>query len=165
MQSRIPMWYTVNMFVPSVGKNLRILLFKELNEAIQIYWIRIRIRIRIQHFKWIWIGTDPGFWWPQKWKKIKLKFFFFFFQIKNSKNRFPYRTDKLQEKPPALRREHPALQKMKFIHCFLFFRAIFPLLDPDPDCESGSTTLDPWYLKWTFIGITGEAPNLSKKMV
>jgi hypothetical protein len=36
------------------------------------------------------------------------------------------------EKPSALKREHPALQKMKFINCFLFFWAIFALLDPDP---------------------------------
>jgi hypothetical protein len=38
----------------------------------------------------------------------------------------------VQEKPSALRREHPALQKMKFIKCFLFFGVIFALLDPDP---------------------------------
>jgi hypothetical protein len=39
---------------------------------------------------------------------------------------------KLQEKPSALKREHPALQNM----------VIFALLDPDPDqqfeCGSGS---------------------------
>ncbi len=40
---------------------------------------------------------------------------------------------KLQEKPLALKREHPALQKMKFIHFFLFLWVIFVLLDPDPD--------------------------------
>jgi hypothetical protein len=40
--------------------------------------------------------------------------------------------------PSALTREHPALQKLKFINCFLFLWAIFSLLDPDPDCESGS---------------------------
>jgi hypothetical protein len=27
---------------------------------------------------------------------------------------------------------------MKFINCFLFFGAIFALLDTDPDCDSGS---------------------------
>jgi hypothetical protein len=41
------------------------------------------------------------------------------------------------EKPSALKREHPALQKMKLIICFIFFWAIFVKLDPDPDCESG----------------------------
>ncbi len=39
---------------------------------------------------------------------------------------------KLQEKPSALKREHPALLKMKLIHFFLFFWVIFVLLDPDP---------------------------------
>ncbi len=36
--------------------------------------------------------------------------------------------------------QHAALQKMKFINCFLFFWAIYALLNPDPDpnCESGS---------------------------
>jgi hypothetical protein len=37
---------------------------------------------------------------------------------------------KLQEKPSAVKREHPALQKILWV--------IFALLDPDPDCESGS---------------------------
>jgi hypothetical protein len=67
----------------------------------------------------------------------------------------PYRTPKLQEKPSALKKEHPALQNMKILYFFLFFWIIFPLLDPDPDpatqinadpCGSGygsrSETLD-----------------------
>ncbi len=41
------------------------------------------------------------------------------------------RTPKLQKKPSALKREHPALQKMKFVNFFLFLWAIFALLDPD----------------------------------
>ncbi len=40
---------------------------------------------------------------------------------------------KLQEKPSALKREHPALQKMKFINFFLCLWVIFALLDTDPD--------------------------------
>jgi hypothetical protein len=44
----------------------------------------------------------------------------------------------LQEKPSAIKREHPALQKMKFINYFIFFWLIFALLDPHPDCKSGS---------------------------
>ncbi len=40
---------------------------------------------------------------------------------------------KLQEKPSALKREHPALKKMKFNNCFQCLRVIFALLDPDPD--------------------------------
>ncbi len=39
---------------------------------------------------------------------------------------------KLQEKPSALIREYPPLQKMKFINCFLYLWVIFALLDPDP---------------------------------
>jgi len=43
---------------------------------------------------------------------------------------------KLQEKPSALIREHPAHQNMEFLYFFLFLRVIFALLDPDPDSES-----------------------------
>jgi hypothetical protein len=39
----------------------------------------------------------------------------------------PYRTSKLHEKPSALKREHPALQNMKFL---FFLWVIFALLDP-----------------------------------
>jgi hypothetical protein len=56
----------------------------------------------------------------------------------------PLKTSKLQEKPSTLKREHPALQKMKFINFFLFLWVIFALLDPDPiqiRHGSGSTTL------------------------
>ncbi len=49
-----------------------------------------------------------------------------------------FRMSMLQEKPSALKREHPALQKMKFLNFFLCLRVIFRLRDPDPDCESGS---------------------------
>ncbi len=49
--------------------------------------------------------------------------------------------NKLQEKPSTLKREHPALQNMKFLNFFLFLWVIFALLDPDPDPESGSTDL------------------------
>jgi hypothetical protein len=48
---------------------------------------------------------------------------------------------KLQEKPSALKREHPALQKMKFINFVLCLWVTFALLVPDPDSESGSTDL------------------------
>ncbi len=56
---------------------------------------------------------------------------------------------KLQEKPAARKREHPALQNMKFLDFFLFLWVIFALLVldpiriPDPDPESGSRTPDP----------------------
>ena len=40
---------------------------------------------------------------------------------------------KLQEKPSALKREHPVLKNMKILDFFLFLWVIFALLDPDPD--------------------------------
>jgi hypothetical protein len=55
------------------------------------------------------------------------------------------RTPKLQEKPSALKREHPVLKNMKILDFFLFLWVIFALLDPDPatqinadPCGSGS---------------------------
>ncbi len=76
---------------------------------------------------------ESGFWWQKNWKKIQLKnSIFFLYQKCNLLTlRSPYRTSKLQEKLSALKREHPALQKMKFFNCFLFFWGIFDLLDPD----------------------------------
>ncbi len=47
---------------------------------------------------------------------------------------------KLQEKPSALKSEHPELQKLKIVSFFLCLWVLFALLDLDPDCESGS-----WY--------------------
>ena len=44
----------------------------------------------------------------------------------------PERTYKLQKKTSALKREHPALQNMKFYNFFLLLWVIFALLDPDP---------------------------------
>jgi hypothetical protein len=46
----------------------------------------------------------------------------------------PQRKSKLQQKPSALKREHPALQKMKFIIFFKFFWARDPI-------ETGFTKL------------------------
>jgi hypothetical protein len=40
---------------------------------------------------------------------------------------------KLQEKPSALQREHPALHNMKLSHFFQFLLVIFALLNPDSD--------------------------------
>jgi hypothetical protein len=67
---------------------------------------------------------------------------------------------KLQEKPSALRREHPVLKNMKILDCFLFCGSFLLSwiririrnlnADPDPDpggqinadpCGSGSETL------------------------
>ncbi len=43
---------------------------------------------------------------------------------------------KLQKKPSALKRKHPALQNMKFLNFFLLSWVIFVLLDPYPDPDS-----------------------------
>ncbi len=45
-------------------------------------------------------------------------------------------TPKLQEKPSALKREHPVLKNMIILDFFLFLWVIFALLDPDPDPET-----------------------------
>ncbi len=59
--------------------------------------------------------------------------------IKNCNLPIPHKvcTSKLQKKPSALKREHPALQNMKFLSFYLFLWVIFALLDPDPDFEAG----------------------------
>jgi hypothetical protein len=52
----------------------------------------------------------------------------------------------LQEKFSALKKEHPALQKMKFMNLFLFLWSIFAPLgyaNPDP-----GTPLNPDPLHW-----------------
>jgi hypothetical protein len=45
---------------------------------------------------------------------------------------------KLQENPSALKREHPALQKIKFINFFLCLWVILAL--PNPDCNPDPDT-------------------------
>jgi hypothetical protein len=88
----------------------------------------MRIRIPIQGF------YDPKNVKFQSWKII------FFIQKNIFIPRHLCRTFKLQEKPPVLKREHPALH-------FLLLFVIFVHLDPDPDTVdqnqrvSGSTTL------------------------
>jgi hypothetical protein len=62
------------------------------------------------------VNLDPGFG-DQKLEEIQLKKMYRFL-IKNLNLiilKPPLRTSKLQEKPSALKREHPALQQMKFI--------------------------------------------------
>jgi hypothetical protein len=44
----------------------------------------------------------------------------------------------LQEKPSALKREHPARQNMKILFFFLYLRVIFALLDPDPATKNNA---------------------------
>ncbi len=90
------------------------------------------------------VNPDTGFWWPKTdEKKIQLKFFNIFFY----KNCNLLRS-KLQENPSALKREHKALQKMKFINFFSMFVFLFlpswiqiRISNSDPDTDPG-TPLD-----------------------
>jgi hypothetical protein len=79
----------------------------------------IRIRFRIQVFE------------DQKQQKIYSQNFLFSFDLKNYNFLIPrplWRAFKLQEKPPAFKREHPVFQSMELFH---FFWGSF-LPDPDP---------------------------------
>jgi hypothetical protein len=66
------------------------------------------------------------------WKKIE---YFFSSKIAIYLSLMP------KKKPSALKREHPALQNIKFLKKFLFSWVIFALLDPDS--ESGYGPTDP----------------------
>ncbi len=74
---------------------------------------------------------------------------------------------KLQGKPLALKRERPALSKIKFINFFLFLWVIFALLDriririanPDPDPQHWWHQLTS-FLKYT-VGVL--SPGLQLK--
>jgi hypothetical protein len=58
---------------------------------------------------------------------------------KNWKKLTAEKTSNLPEKPLAPKREHPAIQNLKFLILFLLSWIIFDLLDPDPASEFGST--------------------------
>jgi hypothetical protein len=69
--------------------------------------------------------TYPGFWWTKIGKNKVENFWKIFFYHK-----LPlYRASKVKEKPSALKKEYPALQKMKFLNSFRFS---VPDADPDP---------------------------------
>jgi hypothetical protein len=91
------------------------------------------IRIRIQHVNWIRIRIQ-GFN-DQNLRKIYSWNFLISFLEKNCNlliRRPSKRMSKLQDKPSALKRKHPA-QKMKFIiNFFSIFVGHFCLLDPNP---------------------------------
>jgi hypothetical protein len=66
----------------------------------------------------------------KSWKKFTAGNFLYIFLIKKCNlliHRPPYRKPKLEEKPLALKRDHPALKNIKI----LFVWVIFALLDPD----------------------------------
>jgi hypothetical protein len=48
----------------------------------------------------------------------------------------PYRTPKLQEKPLALKREHPVLKNMKILDFFQFLWVIFALKNEHPALQN-----------------------------
>jgi hypothetical protein len=77
---------------------------------------------------------------PKKWRKYSWKKIYLFL-IKNCNlivSRPPWRTSKLQEKPLALKRDHPALQKKEIYWLSSIFVGHFcpPGSNPDPDCAS-----------------------------
>ncbi len=84
---------------------------------IRNHWIRIRHSSASESGS----NPDPGFWWPTTEEKKYSRKFWNIFLIKNC-NLF---MSKLKEKPSALKRKHPALQKMKFINCFPCLWVIF----------------------------------------
>ncbi len=106
----------------------------------RIYWIRIRIRIR--QFKRIWMDPDPGFWWRKiEEKNAAENVFYIFFRSKIviylslglHKGRLSYRRS-LQPSKENIQN----FKKIKIYNFFQFLWVMFALLDPGPDCESGS---------------------------
>ncbi len=104
------------------------------------YWFFVCLDFRI-HINWIRIRIQ-AFWW--KWIRIQIQV-----SQLNTGKLFSWKTlvqynfydqKLLRKRPPALQRNHSALQTMKFLHPFLFW-AIFSWLDPDPNSKSGSTDL------------------------
>jgi hypothetical protein len=95
---------------------------------------------------WIWIRTQSGstVLMTTNWKKmIPIKWYFFIKKCKLLTPSPQLRTSKLQEKPSALKREHPALRNMKFL-TFLYFWISFLPSWPDwirIQSEYGSETL------------------------
>ena len=95
--------------------------------------------IRVQHFRSMQIRIE-GFDDQEIVKFYYLKIKWIFFDQKCSTLSLgPFLKDgfKFQEILQALKREHPALQNMKFLN-FFYFAGHFALLDLDPDSESGS---------------------------
>ncbi len=66
---------------------------------------------------------------------------------------------KLEKKPSAPKREHPALKNFKFRYFFLFLWVIFVFLVPDPSdqnqCGSGSETQCESLKKLTYMCVGG----------
>jgi hypothetical protein len=58
------------------------------------------------------------------------------------------------EKPSDLKSEHPAFPNIKFMNCYLFFWAIFALLDPDYESGSGYGSRDPIESRFTTLKVS-----------
>jgi hypothetical protein len=96
--------------------------FDDQKSGLRIRIHLIRIRIRIQHFR---LNTDPDLIRIQGFDDQKLKKIIAETTIYLSLGH-PERASKLQKKPAsALKREHTALQNMKFLNFFLFLSVIF----------------------------------------
>jgi hypothetical protein len=82
-------------------------------------------------------NPDPGNCWPKILKSF-ISWNKFLCGVFNQKLQYrpPWWTSKLHEKPPALKGEHPALQKHEIFSLFLL--VFFALLDPDPHSHWGS---------------------------
>jgi hypothetical protein len=70
--------------------------------------------------------------------------------------------------PTALKREHPAIQNIKFLNFFLLLWVIFALLDLDPDpatqinadpCGSGSATLQKYTDSTLAVNVFSETKS------
>jgi len=122
-------------------------------------WIRINwIRIRIQLFKWIRIQAIL-------WHKKKfLEFFFFNFPIYIN---FVWLWRNFFKTEENIWKYFKQIFKkvIKYSRCLNLW-SVFQLLDPDPDCESGSGSRDPvesgsnpdpqlWFGGWNFLYWTG----------
>jgi hypothetical protein len=63
----------------------------------------------------------------------------------------------LPEKPSALKREHPSLQKMKIQSFLLFFGVTFALLDPDPAAQINADPCETLYLSLLYYIVVARA--------
>ncbi len=98
---------------------------------IRVHLIQIRIRPIILGWIPIRIQSGSRVFMTKYWKKFTAEKFL----IKNYNlpiPRPPYRTSKLQKKPSALKRKHPALQNMKFLNFFYFCGSFLPSWIHDP---------------------------------
>ncbi len=99
------------------------------------------------------VNPDPEFWWP----KYTAENFFDLYLNKNSN----LLMSKLQEKPSALKREHQALQKIKFINFFHVCGSFLPswirTANPDTVQIQGPHYVHPDPQNW----FSGEKRNLA----